>query len=471
MATSRVEIDLSAVEHNLGVIRKVVASASGGSKPGVAVCGVLKQDAYGLGSPRLAKRLAGCGVEMLAVYTLDEARALVEAAVPTPTLVLMPIRSMDRTDPIYRHAVSGKLHVTLHDSDQLASLSEVAGKLGTTLPVHVQLDTGLARGGALADEATRLVESIARNPRLRLGGLMTHFASPCTDPAFTREQARLFREWLERVKPMLTAAVGTAGAVAGGGGRGIWLHAANSCAVFRSSKYHGNLVRVGQSLYGFVGDDLSDKKVEESGENGQTTGPEFAREARELRSAVRWTSSIVQVKEIPEGSPVGYGSTWRAPRRTRLALIPVGYADGYPRALTNAGMVGLTGRAWERLGGAGSAAEGSALSFAPVVGRVSMDQITLDVTDVPEHACRVGMEVELIGRDRRAANYLPRLSESAGTITHELLTRIGARVERVYRYPSAAGLEQGSDVSVRVPSRGLGENGGGEAAPGSVAVA
>src|SRR5262249_54264760 len=156
--------------------------------------------------PRLAKRLSGCGVEMIAVYTLDEARALVEAAVPTPLLVLMPVRSLDRTDPVYRHAVNGKLHVTLHDAEQLASLNESAARLGATLSVPVQLDPGLARGGALADEASRLVELIIRSPRLRLGGLMTHFASPCTDAAFTREQARQFREWLERIKPMLTAA-------------------------------------------------------------------------------------------------------------------------------------------------------------------------------------------------------------------------------------------------------------------------
>src|SRR5688572_27182791 len=145
---------------------------------------------------------------------------------------------------------------------------------------------------------------------------MTHFASPCTDAAFTREQARLFREWLERVKPMLTAAIGSAGAVAAGGGRGIWLHAANSCAAFRSSKYHGNMVRVGQSLFGFVGEDLSEKRTEETADDGKVVGPEFMKEARDLRSAVRWTSSIAQVKEIPEGTPVGYGSTWRAPRRT-----------------------------------------------------------------------------------------------------------------------------------------------------------
>jgi alanine racemase len=410
---------------------------------------------------------------MLAVYTLDEARALVEAAVATPILILMPVRTMDRTDPVYRHAVSGKVHVTLHDADQLAALNETAGRLGTTLPVHVQLDTGLARGGAMPEEATKLVDSIARTPRLRLGGLMTHFASPCTDAAFTREQARMFREWLEGVKPMVTAAAGSAGAVAAGS-RGVWLHAANSCAVFRSAKYHGNLVRAGQSLYGFVGDDFTDRRGEEAGsapaEGEAPQGPEFAREARELRPAVRWTSSIVQVKEIPEGFPVGYGSTWRAPRATRIALVPVGYADGYARSLSNTGVVGLTGRVWDRIGGAGSAAEGACAAFAPVVGRVSMDQIMLDVTDAPEAARRVGMEVEIVGRDRRAPNALPRLAERAGTITHELMCGISPRVERIYRYPASLGAESVGAVAVRVaPRDGAGEASDGRSSGAAVA--
>ena len=491
VATSRVEVDLTAVEHNLGVIRRVIASAKTGHPTGTAtgaaglgtvgVCAVLKQDGYGLGAPRLAKRLVGCGVEMLAVYTLDEARVLVEAAIPTPILVLMPVRSIDRTDPVYRHAVSGKLHVALHDADQLAALGDVAGRLGAAIPVHMQVDTGLGRGGALPADATKLVEAITRNPRLRLGGVMTHFASPCSDQVFTREQARVFREWIEGVKPMLTAAVGAAGQVSGGGGRGIWVHAANSCAVFRSSKYHGNLVRVGQSLYGFVGDDLADRKGEEVGEDGNPTGAEFMREARELRAAVRWTSSIVQVKEIPEGFPVGYGSTWRAPRPTRLALIPVGYADGYARSLSNAGMVGLVGRTWERAGGtagAGSEAEGPPIAFVPVVGRVSMDQIVVDVTDAPGNSGSVGMEVELAGRDRRAPNYLPRLAESAGSITHEMMCRLGPRTERVYRHPAAsgtAGMVRGAagetELSVRVGGRAAPERGSADAASEGAAVA
>ncbi|HPO93890.1 MAG TPA: alanine racemase C-terminal domain-containing protein, partial [Phycisphaerales bacterium] len=190
--------------------------------------------------------------------------------------------------------------------------------------------------------------------------------------------------------------------------------------------------------------------------------------------------AAVHVQEIPTGWPVGYGSTWRAPKRadgrnSRIALIPVGYADGYPRALGGAGekrvnppqahavagaglygggpgFVGFTGRPFERRGSAEPDLapldhDGSPLPviYAPVVGRVSMDQITVDVTDVPDHYLRPAGsgagpdafgEVELYGRDRSAPNYLPRLAAAANSITHELLCRIHPRVERVYRYPA-----------------------------------
>ncbi len=448
MTTSRIEIDLSALEHNLGVIRRVTGT-------GVGICAVLKQDGYGLGAARLAKRLSACGVEMLAVYTLDEARALVEAAVPTPILLLMPIRTIDRMDPVYRHAVAGKLHLTLHDAEQLVSLTVVAQRLGVGLPVHVQVDTGLARGGALPPVATRLVEMLTRTARVRLAGAMTHFASPCTDADSTREQAATFREWMETVKPMLPTAMatGTAGKVVGGAAGGppvLLVHAANSCAMFRSAKYHGNMVRVGQSLHGFVGEEWGAPAGAEPGETG-TEGIEFAAQAMELRPALRWTSSIVHVKEIPAGSPVGYGSTWRARRPTKIALVPVGYADGYPRSLSNTGMVGLTERQWDRPGtgsGGGTGRPPAPTHFAPVVGRVSMDQITLDVTDAPEAARRLGAEVEIIGADWRLPNHLPRLADKAGTITHELMCRIAARLERVYRFPAAAGA--GADTPVRI---------------------
>jgi len=184
---------------------------------------------------------------------------------------------------------------------------------------------------------------------------------------------------------------------------------------------------------------------------------QFREAAARLQPAVRWTAPIVHVKEVPAGFPVGYGSTWRAPARgpgrsrpTRLALVPVGYADGYPRALGNVAKVGLTGRRWERSAVGGGVDESSAKQvYAPVVGRVSMDQITVDVTDVPEEWCAVGMEVELAGRDRAAPHYLPRLAEQAGSVTHELLCRICPRVERVYKYPAAVGGASASGAEGR----------------------
>lgn len=481
MPTSRLDIDLSAIERNLAGVRDVIGASSpvpasaspetsragaaastpapraqGASK--VGVCAVLKQDAYGCGAVRVAKRLAGLGVEMLAVYTLDEARALAEGVPGVPILVLMPVHGVDRTDPLYRHAAAGRLHLALHSADQFAAVQEMAGRIGAPVPVHVQVDTGLTRGGCLPDQAAALVGQVVGSQKIRLGGLMTHFASPCCDDAFTREQSRRFREFVEAIKPAVRAAVEQGGKAVSTAAH-MALHAANSCAVFRSRSYHGTMVRVGQALLGYCGFDVPSRERFE-----------FRDEMDRLEPAVRWLSSAVHVQEIDAGWPVGYGSTWRAPlradgRRTRIALIPVGYADGYPRSLGGRGQggpgwVGFTGRLFERRGGGDPGAPAGAddaarapdgttglpTVYAPVVGRVSMDQITVDVTDVPDVYLRTGKvglepagpEVELYGRTPGARNHLPALAESAGTITHELLCRIGPRVERTYRVPATA---------------------------------
>jgi alanine racemase len=476
VATSRLEIDLSAIEHNLGVIRRVlragaggrsapvigptepphatapsshqtIGAVGGGAHGGAGICAVIKQDAYGMGAVRIAKRLAASGVDMLAVYTPDEGRAVAEAVPSTPIIVLMPTRAIDRMDPLYRHASTGRIHLVVHDLDQLNSLTDMASRLGVSMPIHVQVDTGLARGGACPEHARTIVERAAAHGRMRLAGLMTHFASPATDEAFTREQSRLFREFIAGVKPMLRDAV--AGGRAEGG---MEVHAANSAATFRSAKFHGTMVRVGQALLGYCIEDAPHATPSPTG--AQMPAWDFLEQAKELQPAARWTSSIVHIQQIPAGWPVGYGSTWRAPRTTRIALVPVGYADGFARSLGGGfgvGWIGLTGRPWERLGGAerddmgdaipaagrATGAQSGAVIYAPVVGRVSMDQITIDVTDVPERFAQVGMEVELFGRDRAGRNYLPTQATSADTITHELLTRVSPRVERIYRYPGA----------------------------------
>jgi alanine racemase len=476
--------------------------ASGGApaarSSSVNICAVLKQDAYGLGAPRIAKRLSaagGRGVDMFAVYTVDEARAIFESVPRVPILVLMPVYTMDRMDPLYRCASEGRLHVVLHDAEQLASLNDLAGRLGVSLPVHVQVDTGLTRGGESPEHAAWLVEQVVQSSRLLLSGLMTHFASPCCDADFTSTQAERFTQFMELVTPTLRQAIvnghnpprpagfggGVGESFVGAGGlTELSVHMANSCAMFRSRSHHGTMVRVGQCLYGFALED-SDRRGEVT---GRGPGFEFADQASRLESCVRWVSYAAHVQEIETGWPVGYGSTWRAPKRvdgkrSRIAIIPIGYADGYPRSLGGAsekrgggpGWVGFTGRAFDRrgagggepdepspanltsrvLGASGAFESGDGATggviFAPVVGRVSMDQITVDVTDVPEQFIRVAGgagggsagnwgEVEVYGRDRTAPNYLPTLASAGGTITHELLCRVSPRVERVYRYPA-----------------------------------
>jgi alanine racemase len=474
VASSRLEVDLGAIERNLGIIRRVTTPAEpepsrrAEARPGahrVAVCAVLKQDGYGTGALRIAKRLAAAGVELIAVYSLDEARVIAEGVPGVNILVLMPVHGVDRHDPLYRHASSGRVHLTLHGLEQFGAVQEMAGRIGAQIPLHLQVDTGLSRGGAMPDEAAMLLERVIASPKVRLGGLMTHFSSPCCDDAFTREQARTFRDFVEKIRPAIKQAVDQ-------GGRAVArvnelvVHAANSCATFRSRAYHGTMVRVGQSVLGYVGDDVP---------RGEQF--EFRAEMESLEPSVRWVSGVAHVQEIPAGWPVGYGSTWRAParadgRRTKIALIPVGYADGYPRSLGGRGSGGpgaiaFTGRAFERrAAGDGDAAQNAADSalptiYAPVVGRVSMDQITVDVTDVPEQYLKFtqrgtetcGPEVEIYSREPGTRNYLSHVADCAGTITHDLLCRISPRVERVYRTPlqlEAARERAGADASARL---------------------
>ncbi|RMH28250.1 MAG: alanine racemase [Planctomycetota bacterium] len=393
MSTSRIEVDLAAVERNVDRIRRALSAGAPG-RP-AAVCAVLKADAYGLGARRVAKRLELAGVEMLAVYTPEQARALVEAAVGAPILLMMPTPGVRREDPLYRPASTGRLHFTVHNAAQLSSLSRLADELGITLPLHIEVDTGLRRAGAPASEALRLVEAAGRHARLRVAGLCTHFASADCDPEFTRTQLERFASFLERARPIA--------------GDGCAVHAANSCGVFRTPECHFDMVRVGLALYGCVADRFSDP------ESCALIDP-----CRELEPVVRWTSRIVHLIDAAEGDPVGYGRTWRADRPTRLALVPVGFADGYPLGLSNRGAVGV-------------ALSSGATAYCPVAGRVSMDQVTIDVTDLPAGAVTIGTEVELIGRDPSAPNHLPALARAARSSVHELLSRLGPRVPRVYR--------------------------------------
>ncbi len=464
VATSRIEIDLAAVGRNLAVFRSILdapptpldgAADAPDPRPAGhrrAICAVIKQDAYGMGAARIAKKLAGDGgpaggpgggVEMLAVYCTDEARALADLPIPTPLLVLMPVRTIDRQDPVYRLAVRNRLHLVIHDLEQVGDLAASGSRLGLRLPVHVQLDTGMSRGGALEADAKRIVEQVLASSRLQLAGLMTHFSSPATEADFTREQARAFKAFFDDVKPMIAPAVAAATAT---GGPGFAIHAANTAAALRGRAFHATMARIGQGLYGYGFEGFTDPLA-----------VEFASFGKQLQPAVRWLSRIAHIHEVPKGWPVGYGRTFKAARPTRVALVPVGYADGYPLGLSNLGKVALTGQMYDRQKpGAGERIEThDRAAFAPVIGRVSMDQFTIDVTGLPESLARVGAEIELFGRDAQGPNHIPTLARQAGTITHELLCRVCPHIERVYVSPA------GSDepiVDATAPLPGLGRS-------------
>lgn len=398
--TSRLEIDLTAVSGNVRALRRVLAchgpsGLSGApSVPTPGICAVLKADAYALGAARISKRLGIAGVDMIAVYTPEQARALIEAAVTTPILLLMPLHEFERSDALYRAATRGQLHLTIHDEESLNAAATFSDQLGMTLALHLEIDTGMSRGGSRPDEALRLAKRIISHPRLTLAGVFNHLACADSDAQFTQQQAQEFTRWLERAKGLLSP--------------DCIIHEANTCGAFRSAGFHRSMVRVGLALFGYAGEDFADPD-----------NFEFREETQRLAPAVRWVSQIVQIKRIDSGTPVGYGSTWRAGRPTRLALVPVGYADGYPIALSNKAKVGVE-------------LPGGIKAFAPIVGRVSMDQMTIDITDLPEADVRIGARVEIIGADRSAPNHLPALAKHAGMITHEMLLRLSSRLPRHY---------------------------------------
>ncbi len=388
-ALSRIEIDLTAVSHNVRVLRSCLN--------GAGICAVIKADGYGLGARRIAKRLEIEGVEMLAVSSSELARELASAAIRTTILTLLPLPELARSDAVYRIASQGLLHQTVHDLPTYEDVARAADALGIVLPIHIEVDTGMSRGGCDPAQAIEILELAGKHRRLRVAGVSTHFGSADCDAELTAQQDARFESFLERAGTLIPS--------------DAVIHEANTFAVFRSRGYHRRMVRVGLALLGFAGEEFADAH-----------SFELAETARALKPVVRWESTIIQTKAVPSGTLVGYGGTWRTARDSTIGIVPIGYADGYPLALSNTARVGvhIEGPAGEKL-----------IAFVPVVGRVSMDQITIDLTDLSSGVGR-GTRVELVSRDPTAPNHLATLAAQAGTITHELLCRLSPRIPRCY---------------------------------------
>jgi alanine racemase len=382
---TRAEVNLEALRHNLRVVRK--------HAQGARVWAVLKADAYGHGAPAVARTLERAHVDGFCVALLEEAVELREAGIVAPILVMGGHYGAAHDEVLAR----GVLPV-VHDAGQVDAFARLvrSGVAEGPIDVHLKVDTGMSRLGATMGELPELAAKLAACPEVRVCGLMTHLAcadSPTNDE--TDEQMARFDE--------------ATALLAGHGIRPDVRHAANSAALLRGQA-RLDAVRPGLALFG----------VSPLAAGGPLT--------TELRPVMRVRSEIVALRDVGEGAPVGYGATWRAPRPSRIATLPMGYADGLSRQLgsSNAG---------------GAARPGGHVLVrgqrAPIVGAVSMDMTMVDVTGIPGAAVRD--EVVVLGAQEGRAGHAvigaDEIAAQAGTIPWEVLTSVSRRVPRFYREP------------------------------------
>jgi alanine racemase len=370
---TRAEVNLAHLRHNLRVVQRLA-----GGRP---VWAVLKADGYGHGSKAVARTLERAGASGMCVALLEEGIELRDAGIKLPILV---------TGGYYGRAwgelLRHDLTPVLHDPGQVELLAEeVRYSKAEPIRAHVKIDTGMSRLGMSAADLPRLARALEQNPEVRLDGLMTHFA--CADSGIAPSiEAQLDRfdaatEALSRL-----------------GHRPALRHAANSAALLRSERAWLDLVRPGIALFG----------VEPSGGL-----------CKELRPVMRVQSQVVALRDLPVGASAGYGGTWVAKRPSRIATVPIGYADGLVRALTNRGAILVRGRR------------------APISGAVSMDMTMIDVTDV--EGVRVGDECCVLGTQRGPLGEdtisMTDVAAELGTIPWEVMTNVSRRVPRFYREP------------------------------------
>jgi len=360
----------------LAAIRANFATAAAFAR-GREVIAVIKADAYGHGAWPVARTLVEAGCRRLAVVTVAEAAALRDAGVRVPILVLGGVHDAAEAG----EAIARDLVPVIHHAGHAQLLAACAGERGRPVSAHVEVDTGMRRMGVPPEEAPALLETVAADPQLVLEGVYSHFArADEPDLAPSLEQIAVFRRVLAAARE-----------------RGVdpgEVHMANSAGLL-------------------AGEDLTDALPEAAAARpglmlyGVSPAPHFA---AELAPAMVLSSRIAQVRRVRPGEAVGYGATHRAARQTTVATLPIGYADGVPVSSSNRGRVLLAGR------------------FAPMVGRVSMDFVTIDAGDA---RVAVGDEAILFGEGQGARLPVEEAAAAAETISYELLIRVGARVPRV----------------------------------------
>ena len=369
------KVDLDAVCHNLDVIRGLVC-------PGTGIMAVVKTDGYGHGAVRIAKTIAHAqGLWGFATATAEEALALRGSGIRRPVLVLGHVFAEH-----YPQLVQEEIRTAIFTPEAARKLSDAAARAGRDAFIHIKVDTGMGRIGMQASEENiALIAQIQALPHIIIEGIFTHFA--CADEAdqtYTKRQLAQFMQFVQRLEAA--------------GIKIPYRHCSNSAAIISRQAADMDLVRAGIILYGLW------------------PSPGIQAQAAERRirlyPALELKSHVAYVKELEAGRRISYGGIYTTARPSKIATIPAGYGDGYPRSLSDKGYVLVHGRR------------------APICGRICMDQFMVDVTDIPD--VQEGDEVTLAGTDGGLCLSLEELGEMSGRFNYEFACCLGKRIPRIY---------------------------------------
>ena len=363
-----VEISIPNILHNIRELKGLLDKK-------VKFMAVVKADAYGHGAVPVSKAIEK-SVDYLAVATLSEAIELKGAGIKAPILILSEIHPSSAAEVVKNGFIQ-----TVYTLKLAKALSAAASSLKKKARVHLKIDTGMGRIGVHFSEAEGLFNAISRLPNLNIEGIFTHFAGAEEMDDFTSQQIKRFRSFISKIDPA-----------------GYILHAANSAALLYRKESHLDMVRVGLSMYGLYPSCLP---------AGRPAGHKCS---VKLKPALEFKTHVVYMKRVPAGTPLSYGSTYNTKKETTIATLPVGYADGLPRALSNRGEVLIRGKRY------------------PIVGRVCMD---LTLIDIGDGRCEMGDEVVLIGKQGSDIISADDVAMLADTISYEVICGIGKRVPRI----------------------------------------
>jgi alanine racemase len=361
---NQVEIDLAALTDNFKAIQEAVG-------PGVEIMAIVKSNAYGHGLIPVSRALYNEGARNFGVAEVEEGVLLREAGVKGEITVLLGADS-----EFFPDIVAHDLQVVVVDQDNLGSLSEYCQKKNSEVGIHLKIDTGMGRLGIMVEEVAAYLELLDKLPGVKLAGVMSHFprADELGDRNYTEQQNLRFKGIIAEVRKRV------------GGGK---VHTANSAAIFNFPDSHYDMVRPGISLYGcFPSPEIEDIT------------------AVNLKPVMSYKSRVIQVKEVPAGYGISYGHTFQTTRPTRLAVLPVGYADGYLRRLAGQAEVIINGHR------------------VPVLGRICMNACMADITDLDP--VEVGDEVVMMGRQGKAEITADEIAGWSDTISYEILCLFGS---------------------------------------------